>query len=55
MAVEIEDANGAVTRTAVDIAAARDSSLTLPGRFVARPRRVTFDPDGDLLAVITAR
>ena len=55
MTVEIEDANGAVTRVAVDVPAERDTTLTLPGRFVARPRRVAFDPDGDLLAVINAR
>jgi aminopeptidase N len=55
MTVEIEDANGAVTRTSIDIPAERDSTLTLPGRLVSRPRRVTFDPDGDQLAIIRAR
>jgi aminopeptidase N len=53
--VEVEDASGVVSRVYVDVQAMNESSLVLPGTYTARPRRVTFDPDGDLLAVIAVR
>lgn len=53
--VEIEDARGVVTRAVIDVPATTSSRITIPGTFAERPRRVTFDPGGDVLAVITSR
>ena len=53
--VWIEYATGAFGRYIVDVPAQASSRIVLPGRFPDRPRRVTLDPNGDLLAVITAR
>jgi aminopeptidase N len=53
--VEIEDATGVVSRATIDVPATASSRVTVPGRFAGRPRRVTFDPQGHLLAVITSR
>ena len=50
--VEVEDADGVVTRVTLDVQAMRESSLALPGRYTRPPKRLTFDPDHDLLAVI---
>ncbi|HKS04765.1 MAG TPA: M1 family metallopeptidase [Gemmatimonadaceae bacterium] len=53
--VEVEDATGAVTRRVIEVPAQANAKIALPGNYSAPPRRVTFDPDGDVLAVITAR
>jgi aminopeptidase N len=53
--VEIEDANGVISRTTLEVPASGNVRLTFDGRFTQRPRRVTFDPDGDMLAVFIAR
>jgi aminopeptidase N len=53
--IEIEDPNGVVTRTSVDVPASANARLQLPVRVTQRPRRVTFDPRGDLLAILTSR
>jgi hypothetical protein len=53
--VEIEDASGVVTRVTLDVPDVNEAQLVLPGTYTMKPRRVTFDPDGDLLAVIAAR
>jgi aminopeptidase N len=53
--VEVEEADGTIARSKVELPATRESVLQVGGRRTQKPRRVTVDPDGDLLAVITAR
>jgi aminopeptidase N len=55
MTIEVEEADGTVTRARVDVPATRESRLAIEGKRTQKPRRVTVDPDGDLLAVITAK
>jgi aminopeptidase N len=49
--VEIEQATGAVSRVTIDVPATPSSRFELPLTVDASPRRVTFDPDAQLLAV----
>jgi aminopeptidase N len=51
--VDVEDASGAVTRHVIDVPAQANATIALPGRYDVRPRRVTFDPDGDVLATMS--
>ncbi|HYV95977.1 MAG TPA: M1 family metallopeptidase [Gemmatimonadaceae bacterium] len=53
--VEIERADGTVARVTLDVPANAHAQLTVPGRYAQRPKSVKFDPDGDVLAVITQR
>ncbi len=53
--VEVEEADGHVMRYKVDVPAMQEAQLSIEGRRTQKPRRVTIDPDGDILAVITAR
>ena len=53
--IEVEEADGTVMRAKVELQAMRESQLAIEGKRTQKPRRVTVDPDGDLLAVITAR
>jgi aminopeptidase N len=51
LVVEIEQRNGALWRTTVDVPAVATSRFELPLVLDASPRRVTFDPDAQLLGV----
>jgi aminopeptidase N len=53
--VEVEEADGTINRSRVEIPAMHETQLSIDGRRTQRPRRVTVDPDGDLLAVMTSR
>jgi aminopeptidase N len=55
VAIEVEEADGTIMRTKVDVPALNETQVAIEGRRTQKPRRVTVDPDGDLLAVITAR
>jgi aminopeptidase N len=52
LVVEIEQEKGVVSRATVDVPAASTTRLELPFVLDAAPRRVTFDPDAQLLAVL---
>ena len=52
LVVEIERADGAVVRATVEVPAAPNTRLELPLTLDASPRRVTLDPDAQLLAVL---
>jgi aminopeptidase N len=52
LVVEIERADGAVVRATVEVPAAPNTHLELPLALDASPRRVTLDPDAQLLAVL---
>ena len=51
--VVMTDAAGVTTRLTVNVARRDEETITLPGRYPARPRAITFDPDEQLLARIT--
>ncbi|MFL5580688.1 MAG: M1 family metallopeptidase [Gemmatimonadaceae bacterium] len=51
--VRVTDAAGRSQTVRVDVPAERESRLVLPLRLTGRPRAVTPDPKGDLLAVFT--
>ena len=51
--VIVTDASGASTRVLVTVPAESRATIVLPGRYAARPRSLTFDPDERLLARIT--
>lgn len=53
--VEVEEADGTIARSRVEVPATSDSKVPVGGRRTQKPRRVTVDPDGDLLAVINVR
>jgi aminopeptidase N len=53
--IEVEEADGTIARSTLDVPATRESQMAIGGKRTQRPRRVSVDPDGDLLAVITAR
>lgn len=52
LVVEIEQEKGVVSRATMDVPAASTTRLELPFVLDAAPRRVTFDPDAQLLAVL---
>ena len=51
--VVITDAAGAMSRVMLDVPAESHATIALPGRYAARPRALTIDPDERLLARIT--
>jgi aminopeptidase N len=51
--VAVERADGSIAREVVEVPAALNAHVALWSRYAARPRSIRFDPDGDLLAVIT--
>jgi aminopeptidase N len=53
LTVLVTDASGARQRVEVVIPAQERATVTLPGRFAARPAALTFDPDAFLLARIS--
>lgn len=53
--VDVQDASGVHTRVVVDVPAQHESTVALPGRYTTSPGRLTFDPDGDLLATIATK
>lgn len=55
LTVEVEEADGTINRSHVDVSALQESQFSIEGKRTQTPRRVTVDPDGDLLAIITTR
>ncbi len=55
LAILITDAAGRDHRVTVNVPAERSTRIVLPERFGGAPRAVVYDPDGQLLARITAR
>jgi hypothetical protein len=51
--VVVTDAAGSTTRMMVTVPAEPRTTITLSERYATRPRSLTFDPDGRLLARIT--
>ena len=51
LVVEVEQRNGVISRTTVDVPAAASSRFELPFLLDAAPRRIAFDPDAQLLGV----
>ena len=52
LVVEIERADGVVVRATVEVPAAPSTQIEFPRALDASPRRVTLDPDAQLLAVL---
>jgi aminopeptidase N len=50
LTVDVTDPRGATRRVQLEVAAAANQQLTLPGEFAQMPRFMAFDPDVDLLA-----
>jgi len=50
LTVEVVDSDGATRRATVEVPAERRTEVQLPLALAGRPRRVTFDPDVELLA-----